>query len=97
MNTHKAIVHGKCPINGSWDYYNVTIKTNQFVETEYVDGVMNAVRGQEITQETMASQIFDKLRWASKLENFKMSLVGRHGQNNELAVELVSGGENWKS
>lgn len=83
MNIHKTIIHGKCPINGSWDYYNVTIKTNEFIKCEEVEELCDFLRGKTLEQERIAEQLHATIG----VKHF-LKVEGRHGQNTKLAVEL---------
>jgi hypothetical protein len=31
MNIYEAKVHGKCPLNRQWDYYTLTITSEQMI------------------------------------------------------------------
>ena len=88
MNTHKTIIHSTCPINGSWDYYDLVLETSEFIKCEDVDEIANLVRGVRQTQEEIADTLRHLFR--GKLTNFKLTLEGRHGQNNELKICLAA-------
>lgn len=83
MNSHVSTVHGKCPINGNWDYYSVKIMSREFIKVEDVEDILNEVRGTENTQEKMAAAIKQKVG-----PLFDVSVSGRHSQNTETRVDL---------
>lgn len=87
MNIHKTTIHGSCPINGLWDYYELKIETSEFIACEDLDSFTNDVRGSELTQEDIANCLRDYLK--SKLKTFTLSLTGTHGQNQHLTVRLT--------
>lgn len=83
MNVHKSIIHGKCPINARWDYYDVEIRSESFIKVEDVDATLDLVRGLNETQEDIAAKLKKALG-----KFFHVSLVGRHSQNTETRVDL---------
>ena len=78
---HKSIVHGKCPINGRWDYYEVNVETEEFLEISELEELLDFVRGGNKTQEQMASDIALSLPYSCTV-----TLTGRHSQNTETVV-----------
>ena len=85
MNTHKTIIHAKCPINGLWDYYDVILTTPCFIKAEDVDAAANKVRGFIRTQEEIAEDLFKE--FDLRLGDFTLTVSGRHGQNVQTTVE----------
>lgn len=81
MNIHKTTIHAKCPLNGSWDYYTVTVSTKEFLKCEELEEVCDFVRGKNMEQERIA----DELK-ATLPGDCTVKLEGRHGQNTELTV-----------
>lgn len=80
MVTHKSIIHGVCPINRAWDYYDVKISTHGdegdtdiFIDVLELEKLLDAVRGKTMTQEGMADFIVNALPAGSLVK-----LVGRH-------------------
>lgn len=83
MVIHETKIHGKCPINGSWDYYVLTIRTDGFVRCEDIESVCDKVRGSLMTQEDMANELRELIP-----SHCTMTLHGNHGQNVATVVEL---------
>lgn len=83
MIVHETLVHGRCPINGSWDYYTLEVRTDGFIKCEDIEAACDLVRGSELTQEAMAEQLREKLPG-----DCIIVLRGRHGQNTSTTVEL---------
>ena len=83
MIVHKTLAHGKCPINGFWDYYEVEVRTDDFIKCEEIEAACDAVRGLELTQEEIANNIRERLPGHCVLV-----VRGRHGQNTETMIEL---------
>ena len=85
MIVHTTTVHGRCPINGSWDYYELEVRTDGFVKCEDIEAACDRVRGSEMTQEAMA----EELRLADEIpSDCVIVLRGRHGQNVSTLVEI---------
>ena len=82
MNIYEAKVHGKCPLNRQWDYYTLTITSEQMIVCEEIEAACNIVRGSTMTQENIADQLRKSLP-----DNCKMRLIGTHA-NVETTVEL---------
>lgn len=78
---HSSIVHGKCPVNGRWDYYEVSIQTNEFLEVSEMEETLDFVRGSKKTQEDIAKEISLSLPY-----HCKVTLAGRHSQNTRTVV-----------
>ena len=78
-NIHKTMIHARCPINGSWDYYVLRVSTDQFIKCEDLDSIANGQRGACETQERLADDLASLLP-----SHCKLSLTGQHGQNQDL-------------
>lgn len=83
MIVHETMVHGRCPINGAWDYYTLEVRTDDFVKCEDIEQACNVVRGSDMTQEQMAEALREELPG-----HCIMVLRGRHGQNVATMVEF---------
>ena len=83
MNVHETKIHGKCPINGSWDYYDVTVFTKEFLACEELEELCDFVRGKTLEQERIAEQLHSTIAVKHKL-----IVEGMHGQNSVLTVQL---------
>ena len=83
MNVHRTTLHGKCPLNGSWDYYELEVSTEEFFRVEELEELCDFVRGKSMSQEEMAKQLRPTLP-----SHCSMVLRGRHGQNCETEVRL---------
>lgn len=83
MIVHTTTVHGRCPLNGSWDYYTLEVRTDGFVKCEDIEAACDLVRGGEITQEDMANELRETLP-----ADCVIVLRGRHGQNVATLVEI---------
>ena len=81
MIRHSSMVHGKCPVNGRWDYYQVDVETKEFLEVSELEEVLDFVRGTSKTQEEIAKNISMTLPYKCKI-----TVVGRHSQNTETVV-----------
>ena len=78
---HETTVHGKCPINENWDYYTLTIETEEFVRAEALEELCDFCRGKQWTQEEMAKQLR-----AIMPSHCSLTLNGRHTQNMTTSV-----------
>lgn len=83
---HEAIIHGTCPINGRWDYYEVKVETTDFLEISELEELLDFYRGTNKTQEELAKEISLALPY-----NCKITLSGRHSQNTKTSVEVSKG------
>lgn len=85
MIVHETLVHGRCPINGIWDYYllRIRIDSDEFVRAEDIEEAADFVRGKPLSQEDMAKQIHQSLPACCSVE-----MRGRHGQNCGTTVIL---------
>ncbi len=75
---HESIIHGKCPINGRWDYYEVLIETDDFLEISEMEEILDFARGCNKTQEVIAKEIALSLPY-----HCTITLTGRHSQNTK--------------
>ena len=80
---HKTMVHGRCPINDSWDYYILEVRTDGFVKCEDIEDACDTVRGKSMTQEDMAIKLRSLIP-----SHCSLSLRGRHGQNTRTVVDV---------
>lgn len=69
---HKAMVHARCPVDDSWDYYEVEICADGLVTVEQIQHVLNQVRGEKDFQENITAKIAEKL-------GTQVITRGRHG------------------
>lgn len=83
MNTHKTKLHGRCPYAPHWDYYELTVTTDQFIKVEEIEVAANLCRGLEMTQEAMAEQLRMLLP-----KHAKLCLVGLHANGVLTEVTL---------
>jgi hypothetical protein len=81
MNIHETTIHARCPYAPTWDYYQLTFETSGHLQCEVLQDICDAVRGQEMTQESVFNSIASKLPVPGKL-----TLVGQHGTNGRLVV-----------
>lgn len=79
---HQTTVHARCPYAPVWDYYDVTVETNEFLRCEKLQSVCNEIRGKEMTQE----QVFEHIRDGIKLQASIVTVEGCHGQNGRLVI-----------
>ena len=84
MLNYKVKLHGRCPFNRDWDYYDLTVTSEVFVKCEDIQAVCDIVRGAIMTQENMAKQLRELLP-----AHTSITLVGWHA-NTETVVELPS-------
>lgn len=82
MITYKTKVHGKCPFNRDWDYYDLTIRSESMMKCEDLEAICNIVRGATMTQENIAYKIRELIP-----AHCLMTLVGNHA-NVETVVDL---------
>jgi hypothetical protein len=64
-----------------WDYYTVTIQTEDTIDVHYLESVMDSVRGMRATQEQIAELIKQQLSCEAMVE-----VTGRHSQNSTTTV-----------
>jgi hypothetical protein len=64
-----------------WDYYAVTIQTEDTIDVHYLESVMDSVRGMRATQEQIAEFIKQQLSCEAMIE-----VIGRHSQNSTTTV-----------
>jgi hypothetical protein len=80
---HAFNIHAKCPMvaHDQWDYYAVTIQTEDTIDVHYLESVMDSVRGMRATQEEIAEFIKQQLSCEAMVE-----VTGRHSQNSTTTV-----------
>lgn len=71
---HKTTIHAICP-KGGWDYYKVRYIPDRFLSVEDFQVTCDQVRGMEIFQEGLISQL------GHLLPPGFVSIVGMHGGN----------------
>jgi ribonuclease I len=76
MNKHEITLHARCPYAPVWDYYTLTLTTREFVEVHALQKMCDEVRGKEMTQESIADLLRERLP-----HHIAIELVGHHGQN----------------
>jgi hypothetical protein len=64
-----------------WDYYAVTIQTEDTIDVHYLESVMDSVRGVRATQEQIAELIKQQLTCEAMVE-----VIGKHSQNSTTTV-----------
>jgi hypothetical protein len=64
-----------------WDYYTVTIQTEDTIDLHYLESVMDSVRGMRATQEQIAELIKQQLNCEAMVE-----VTGKHSQNSTTTV-----------
>lgn len=83
MIVHKSTIHGRCPLGGCWDYYEVEIRTNGFVDVMELEAAFNQVRGLEHSQENIAYKLRELIP-----ADCVLVIRGQHSQNTTTLVEL---------
>lgn len=83
---HRTMIHGRCPINGATDYYELSVCVIGFLKAEDVEATAEIVRGSELTQEDMLARIKEELPLGESSMVW-LRLTGRHGQNVNTIVE----------
>lgn len=80
---HTFDIHAECPLvqHKQFDYYKVCVQTEDLIDANALDRVMDSVRGIRATQEDIASIIEQQLPRAVLVE-----VSGRHSQNSETIV-----------
>ena len=80
---HTFSIHAECPLvpHKQWDYYTVSIQTEDMIDVHYLEGVMDSVRGIRATQEDIATIVKQQLNCEAIVE-----IAGRHSQNSILTV-----------
>lgn len=80
---HKFKIHAECPMvnHKQWDYYTVTIQTEDVIDVHYLESVMNSVRGLRATQEDIAEVIKQQLGCESMVE-----IRGQHSQSSTTTI-----------
>lgn len=70
---HRLFTHGKCPIDGRIDYYEVIVTADKLVKVEDIEQAVSYYRGTVHTQETMCQALY------AEISSAKWTLVGKHG------------------
>jgi hypothetical protein len=80
---HEFLIHAECPLvcHKQWDYYTVTLQTEEEVDVHWLESVMDSVRGIRATQEQIAICVRQQLD-----ESIFLEVVGRHSQNSKTKV-----------
>lgn len=73
---HRALIHARCPLVDQWDYYDVIVEPDGFLDVILFDRLCDEVRGIEATQETLTNVMAEKLR------GHMVRLEGRHSANS---------------
>lgn len=77
---HRTMTHGKCPVDGRIDYYEVIVETSRVVYVEDIETAVDLYRGTEQTQESMCQALY------AEISSCKWTLVGRHGLHTNSTV-----------
>jgi hypothetical protein len=64
-----------------WDYYTVSVQTEDIVDVHALESVMDSVRGMRATQEEIAEVIKQQLSCEAMVE-----VCGKHSQNSMTTV-----------
>jgi hypothetical protein len=85
---HQFDIHARCPFvpHEQWDYYTVTITTEQVIDVHDIEKLLNEVRGMNASQEAIAETIrfrMDRAKMPGSIE-----IAGRHSQNSKTTVLL---------
>lgn len=83
MIVHTTTIHGSCPLNGQWDYYDVEVRTDDFLDVAELERCFDSVRGSTNTQEDIAFQLREIIPASATL-----IVRGRHSQNTSTMIEL---------
>jgi len=67
MNEYSFTIHGKCPHTGEWNYYQVAVMSHETIRCETLADAANKVRGLELIQEDMSTQLSDLIPGAVRL------------------------------
>lgn len=80
---HTFNIHAKCPLvpHEQWDYYMVSVQTEDVVDVHALEAVMDSVRGIRATQEEIAQVIKEQLSCETMVE-----VTGKHSQNSSTTV-----------
>ena len=79
---HSAIIHARCPLQPTWDYYDVTIIPMSFLDVRDLECILDEVRGKEMTQEDIAVAL------AAVLPNCTIQITGKHTANTNTTVTV---------
>lgn len=76
---HRFTIHAICPfIEGQWDYYDVILNTEDIVEVNELDRLLDGVRGMKAPQEQIAMVLREILPISVRIET-----VGRHSLTSQ--------------
>jgi hypothetical protein len=80
---HTFNIHAECPmvLHKQWDYYTVSVQTEELVDVHALESVMDSVRGMRATQEEIAGLIKQQLSCEAMVE-----VSGKHSQNSTTTV-----------
>lgn len=80
---HTFQIHARCPMvpHEQWDYYEVTIQTEDMIDVNVLEKAMDSVRGLRSTQEQITEILKELLPCETMIE-----IRGRHSQNSESIV-----------
>lgn len=80
---HMFNIHAKCPMvaHEQWDYYTVSVQTEDVIDVHALESVMDSVRGIRATQEEIAEIIKQQLTCEAMIE-----VCGKHSQNSITTV-----------
>ena len=80
---HAFNIHAECPMvsHKQWDYYTVSVQTEDVIDVHALEAVMDSVRGMRATQEEIAEIIKQQLSCEAMLE-----VCGKHSQNSSTTV-----------
>ena len=80
---HTFNIHAKCPMvpHEQWDYYTVSVQTEDLIDVHALESVMDSVRGIRATQEEIAEAIKQQLSCEAMVE-----VCGKHSQNSTTTV-----------
>lgn len=81
MNKHITTIHARCPHAPVWDYYTVTLETEDCLLCEKFERYCDGQRGVEATQEEIFYRLSVRIPATGTL-----TVEGRHGQNGQLIV-----------
>lgn len=70
MNVYHTLVHGRCPVKRTWDYYALSVACDGDIICEKTERAIDIVRGATMTREKMEKQI------SELLPGIDVSLVG---------------------
>ena len=80
---HTFNIHAECPMvsHKQWDYYTVSVQTEDVIDVHALEAVVDSVRGMRATQEEIAEIIKRQLSCEAMVE-----VCGKHSQNSSTTV-----------